>query len=57
MFSSLIQFWVSVSGITFFVLLEYLCLNGSESKVVIKYFGALPSITFSQRLTLLSLNS
>ena len=35
MFSSLLQFWASVSGIMFLV--EYLCSNRSESKVVIKY--------------------
>ena len=35
MFSSLLQFWASVSGIMFLV--EDLCSNRSESKVVIKY--------------------
>ena len=40
-----------------FVLVEYLCSNRSESKVVIKYSGALPSITFFKRPSLLSLNS
>ena len=55
MFSSLLQFWASVSGIMFLV--EYLCSNRSESKVVIKYPGALQSITFFQRPSLLSLKS
>ena len=34
MFSSLLQFGVSVSGIMFFVLEEYLCSNRIESKLV-----------------------
>ena len=56
---SLLRFWVSVSGITYnvFVLVEYLCSNRSESKVVIKHSGALPSITFFKRPSLLSLNN
>ena len=57
MFSSLLQFWGFGKRYNVFVLVEYLCSNRSESKVVIKYSGVLPSITFFKRPSLLSLNS
>ena len=41
---------------SFFFLIAYLCSNRSESKIVIKYPGALPSRTFFKRPSLLSLN-
>ena len=39
-----------------FVLVEYLCSNRSESRLVNRYSGALPSITFFKRPSLLILN-
>ena len=57
MFSSVLQFWGFGKRYNVFVLVEYLCSNRSESKVVIKYPGVLPSITFFKRPSLLSLNS